>query len=91
MLRATHGQIRIISKIANTYPRRVHQLSARSASPKAAKYILINAIVLLVVDMIIIIVNLFVDLPRLPALLVPLCLTATSVFLLFIAFLELRK
>jgi hypothetical protein len=66
-------------------------LSEQSASSRAAKYILINAMVLLVADMILIIVNLFVDLPRLSALLAPLCLTAVSVLLLLIAFLELRK
>jgi hypothetical protein len=66
-------------------------LSGQSASSRAAKYILINAIVLLVVDMIFVILEFFVDLPRLPDLLVPLCLTATSVFLLLIAFLDLRK
>jgi len=46
---------------------------------RTAKYILINALVLPVADMILIIVNLFVDLPRLSALLAPLCLTAGSV------------
>jgi hypothetical protein len=69
----------------------VGDLPEQSASSRAAKYILINAMILLVADTILITVNLFVELPRLSALLAPLCLTAISVFLLFIAFLELRK
>jgi hypothetical protein len=63
----------------------------QSAHSRTVKYISINTIILLVADVILIIVNLFVDLPRIGALLVPLCLTAGSLLLLFIAFLELRK
>jgi hypothetical protein len=65
-------------------------LSEQSVPSRVAKYILINATMLLVADMILIIVNLFVDLPRL-TLLAPLCLTATSLFLSFTALLVLRE
>jgi hypothetical protein len=63
----------------------------QSAHSRAVKYIIISTIILLVADVTLIIVNLFVDLPRISALLAPLWLTAVSLLLLFIAFLELRK
>ena len=54
------------------------------------EYILINATILLVADVILIVMYLFVDLPRL-TMFAPLCVTATSGVLLFIALLLLRK
>ena len=63
----------------------------QSAHSRAAKYIIMSTIILLVADVILIVVDLFVNLPRISAFLAPLCLTAGSLLLLFIAFLELRK
>jgi hypothetical protein len=77
-------------RTTNEYLRRVGNLSEQPPSSGVVEYILINVTILLVADMILIIVYHFVDLPRL-ALLAPLCLTATSAALLFIALLRLRK
>jgi hypothetical protein len=63
---------------------------SEDSSSRAVKYLVVNATVLLVVDLIYVSVSLFVDLPRL-TLLAPVILTVTSLFLLSVALMRLNK
>jgi hypothetical protein len=70
--------------------RSVEELKLQAKSSGAAKPLVAVAIIGLVVDLILIITNVFVDLPRL-TLLAPLCITATVIFLMIIAFLQMTS